>query len=250
MESIEDRIEREQLFHNDRFGKDIDPRAGLDRWYRAVKVGQELQDLTVSEMARGKIVLEYGCSDGGLSLDALSLPSIARAFVGIDISDVAIEKAKIKSSKHAFNNTQFLSMNAEAMNFNDAEFDIVYGRGILHHLDLARAYSEISRVLKPSGVAVFYEPMGHNPIINWYRNRTPEMRTADEHPLLAEDFLLAKNFFRKVNLIFFGLFTLIPIFLKIEHKGIFNTFLRLDNLVLRIPGVRYLAWYCLIEMEK
>lgn len=40
----------------------------------------------------------------------------------------------------------------------------------------------------------FSEPLGHNPIINWYRNRTPEMRTEDEHPLLIKDIEFAKIF--------------------------------------------------------
>ena len=37
--------------------------------------------------------------------------------------------------------------------------------------------------MKPSAGALFIEPLGHNPVINLYRRRTPEQRTVDEHPL-------------------------------------------------------------------
>jgi hypothetical protein len=41
----------------------------------------------------------------------------------------------------------------------------------------------------PAGWALFSEPLGHNPLVNWYRNRTPEQRTEDEHPLLLSSIL-------------------------------------------------------------
>jgi hypothetical protein len=48
--------------------------------------------------------------------------------------------------------------------------------------DLSLACSEIARVLRPGGPAIFVEPLGHNPLINAYRKRTPALRTVDEHP--------------------------------------------------------------------
>jgi ubiquinone/menaquinone biosynthesis C-methylase UbiE len=53
----------------------------------------------------------------------------------------------------------FLAMNAEAMSFEDNKFGLVYGRWIIHHLDVDRCFSEVAPVLKPNGVASFYEPM-------------------------------------------------------------------------------------------
>jgi len=51
-------------------------------------------------------------------------------------------------------------MNAEELKFADDYFDIVCGGAILHHLDLNKALSEIARVLKPDGKAIFVEPLG------------------------------------------------------------------------------------------
>ena len=77
----------------------------------------------------------------------------------------------------------FRVMDAEQLEFADDSFNLVCGSGVLHHLDLNRAYAEVARVLEPTGIGVFEEPLGHNPAINAYRRRTPEMRTVDEHPL-------------------------------------------------------------------
>ena len=48
-------------------------------------------------------------------------------------------------------------------------FDIIYGTGILHHLNLKACLDEIERILKPGGKFVFIEPLGTNPVINLYR---------------------------------------------------------------------------------
>ena len=45
---------------------------------------------------------------------------------------------------------------AEALPFEDASFDLVLGHAILHHIpDLAKAFAEFHRVLKPGGTVVF-----------------------------------------------------------------------------------------------
>ena len=40
----------------------------------------------------------------------------------------------------------------------------------MHHLAANIGWREISRVLKPGGMAVFVEPMGMNPILNFVRD--------------------------------------------------------------------------------
>jgi len=94
-----DKIENEKSFHNERFANSVDPRAVLDKWYRAVRYGSEKQDAFVLERSAGKKVLEYGCSDGGYSVDFLRLPEKCTFLTGIDISDVAIEKVEAPSAQ-------------------------------------------------------------------------------------------------------------------------------------------------------
>ena len=86
-------------------------------------------------------------------------------------------------------------MDAEELKFNESSFDLICEIGILHYLKLEKAYSELQRVVKKDGVALFIEPLGHNPFIKLYRKLTPRLRTLDEHPLLSKDLILAKKYF-------------------------------------------------------
>ena len=62
--------------------------------------------------------------------------------------------------------------------------------------------------MKPGASAVFLEPLGHNPVINLYRNRTPGERSEDEHPLLITDLRFAGERFASVRARFFHLTSL------------------------------------------
>ncbi|KKB06905.1 methyltransferase type 11 [Devosia geojensis] len=245
-------VDRERDFHNERFAQEEDPRRHLDKWYWAIRHGAMQQDAQVKELAAGADVLEYGCSTGGWSLDALQLPAVCRSLVGIDISDIAVERANKRARQlGAANTARFLAMNAEEMAFPDESFDLVYGRGIIHHLDLDRCFAEVSRVLRPGGVASFFEPMGHNPVLNAYRRRTPDIRTPDEHPLLVSDFALARRYFADVGVRYFGLFSVASAMVPAGARAFaYSAGRGVDALVLTLPYVNRFAWYALITLVK
>ncbi|MFM7032339.1 MAG: class I SAM-dependent methyltransferase, partial [Bacteroidota bacterium] len=117
---------------------------------------------------------------------------------GIDISDVAIAQSKAQAQAENLE-IDFRRMNAEILEFEDNTFDIIVGSAILHHLDLDKAYKELHRCLKPGGKAVFIEPTGHNPLLNWYRKLTPQLRTVDEKPMRRKDFRKAASYFSEVT---------------------------------------------------
>ena len=244
-------VDRERDFHNARFGQDVDPREALDKWYVTIRHGADEQNRLVVQLSKGKDVLEYGCADGGLSIAGLSLPTVAKSVVGIDISDVTIKKAEAASRKRGYTNCSFHAMDAEAMSFADGSFDVVFGRGIIHHLDLDRCYSEVARVLRPGGHAVFYEPLGHNPVLNAYRGKTPDLRTPDEHPLLLPDFDLAKRYFSALDVTYFGLATVPSAVLpKALRPLAYQVGRWADAVLLKIPGIRKYAWYSLMVLTK
>jgi SAM-dependent methyltransferase len=246
-----DIITREREFHNTRFGQDDDPRKYLDKWYQTIRHGAERQDRQVIHLSKDADVLEYGCSDGGWSLDSLHLPDICRSLDGIDISDVAVAKANEQSRRIGATNATFHAMNAEAMSFEDNRFDLIYGRGIIHHLDLDRCFSEVARVLKPGGTASFYEPLGHNPLLNAYRRRTPDIRTIDEHPLMMSDFDLARRYFEDVQVEFFGLCTVGSALVPSGMREIaYAAGKAADSVVLKLPFVNRFAWYALLTLRK
>ncbi len=242
------RIDSEREFHNKRFTEEV--RQPTHRFYHAVGPAFDRYHRRMRELSHGKDVLEYGCSVGTKSL---GLASVASSITGIDLSDVAIAKAQASAHEGRIANANFIAMNAEAMTFERASFDFVFGSSILHHLDLKASYKGIADVLRPSGTALFLEPLGHNPAINAYRNRTPEFRTPDEHPLLRKDFDLAKNYFSDCNIRLYGLTTLAAIpFLKYSLAG--SAAMQLgrvvDSVILSLPAVRWLAWFSVIELKK
>ncbi len=242
----EERIDREREFHNLRFATGT--REAQDKYYYAIEDGKELYLDTVRTLAAGADVLEYGCANG---IESLKLAPSCRSIVGIDISDVAVAEATRTAELRGITNARFLRMNAERMEFPDDSFDLVFGAGIIHHLDVERAYGEIARVLRPGGTAVFWEPLGHNPLINFYRNRTPEARTADEHPLRRDDFRIAERHFRAVNVRFYGLTTLasVPFRNTAAFRPLRGVTRIVDRCAFLVPGVGWYAWYALIRMK-
>lgn len=246
MSITDTRIDRERDFHNHRFSGET--REAQDKYYSAIEHGAREYMQLVRRLSAGTDVLEYGCATGG---NALSLAPSCRTVTGIDISDVAIDQASGRAARGGIGNASFHAMNAEAMTFPDASFDLVFGSGIIHHLDLERCYSEISRVLKPGGTAVFWEPLGHNVLINRYRDRTPEARTPDEHPLLRRDFTLARRHFGAVDLKFYGLLTLGSV--PLRNTGLFRPVhavaATLDRILFAVPGLRWQAWYTLAVLR-
>src|SRR5262249_17820703 len=71
-------------------------------------------------------------------------------------------------------------------NFPDKHFDRAVGNGILHHLDLSAAMTEVDRILKPGARALFQEPLGENPLLKLYRS-VAGIHTIDERPLTRLD---------------------------------------------------------------
>jgi 2-polyprenyl-3-methyl-5-hydroxy-6-metoxy-1,4-benzoquinol methylase len=233
------RKETERQFHNQRYGAGHDIREPLSKWYAAVAASARTQNEMVRRYGKGGKVLEYGCADGRISLGD-HLADDAASFHGIDISDQAIDIARKSAASQELTNYEFTVMDAENMSFSDNEFDVVFGRGILHHLDLSRCFPEIARVLRPGGKAIFNEPLGHNPALNLFRKMTPHLRTPDEHPLLMSDLRFAQTRFRSVDYEFFGLTTLLAVPLQKTSLG--PGFMRFceqtDSLLLRLPLIQ------------
>ena len=247
-EATEARLRREAEFHDHTFAEDT--RAELGRFYAVARGAYDRYGALVKEDVAGVDVLEYGCGPGS---EAFALAHAGGRVQGIDISPVAIEMAQRTATEQGVaDRCTFTVMNAEAVTLPDRSFDRICGSGILHHLDLERSFREIVRVLKPGGRAIFLEPLGHNPAINWYRRRTPEMRTEDEHPLLAKDLAQAARHFARVTPEFFHLAILASVPLqKLPYFGMVRGALdRLDKMLLnpRSP-LRWAAWMTVLVLE-
>lgn len=246
---LDDRVARERDYHNQRFSDNTDREARTRKFYDAIAYGFDLYRRRVREESAGRTVLEYGCGAESLAFD---LAADARDVLSIDISDVAIEQARHTAGLRGLRNVEFIVDNAEAMGFPDQHVDVVAGSGIVHHLDIPKSMREVKRVLRKGGVAIFAEPMGHNPVVNWYRNRTPELRTPDEHPLLVKDLRLMGSQFASMRVTYFGMIAPLLGFITPvvrPDSALTRLVWWLDRQLCRIPGLNRYAWFSVTELK-
>lgn len=183
-----DRLNTEQTFHNRQAGEraatferhpealHFDDSLYLDHesWIRPAF--QRLGEV------RGRRVLDFGCGHG---MAAVVLARHGARVTAFDLSSGYSTEARRRAHANGVA-VQFLQADGERLPFADGTFDRVWGNAVLHHLDIEGAAREVHRVLGPGGVAVFCEPWGENPVLNWARRRLPypgKKRTPDERPL-------------------------------------------------------------------
>jgi ubiquinone/menaquinone biosynthesis C-methylase UbiE len=244
-----ERYSREREAHNKYFSEGT--RKALDKYYATTRQTQAAYERVLVSRCRNGAALEYGCGTGSHSV-FLARNGASRV-VGIDLSDVAIAKARESARAAGVPHAEYFRMNAETLDFADSSFDLICGTAILHHLDLHRAFGELARVLRPGGTAAFLEPLGHNPAINLYRRLTPTLRTVDEHPLHMSDLELAQSYFSSLKPEYFGLQSLMATpFKGLRCFGaVLGALQAADAALFRVaPFMRRYAWQVVLVLEK
>lgn len=216
----------------------------------------------------GKSILDLGCGAGETSVYfALNGAQVD----ALDISPEMVAVAERLAQKHGVSLKLHTGV-AENLPFKDGAFDLVFGNGVLHHVDLIPALKEIRRVLKPGGKAAFIEPLKHNPVIGLYRHLAADNRTPTEFPLGFGDFERIRSVFPKLKHREFWLTTLylfIHFFLveraapgkvrywkKViedadKYKVMFERLKRVDDLILRLfPWLGRYCWNTVLVAEK
>jgi SAM-dependent methyltransferase len=231
------RVAEEKAFHNTRFPQHSETQTGskyylaLQDWYR------DYFRLVMRSPSRH--VLELG---SGVECLALQIGQADFAFDSIDISEEAIAYAKAHTR---LPQASFSVDDAHHTKFADGTFDLVIGRGILHHLDIPAACAENKRLLQPGGKIVFGEPLDCNVLINLYRKLTPKIRSQDARPLSTEALALLGSHFGKLDITYCGFLTLGPSILRRRSPRWLHG---LDHFLLNTLGLgRFLAWACLIS---
>lgn len=190
----------------------------------------------LSSRCRGGKILDYGCGTG---IHLVNLAKIGREVVGIDLSKKSLEIAEKRLKNERLDGrVKVLLMDCEKLEFPDNSFDVVFDGGTFSSLDLDKTLSEISRVLKPNGILMGIETLGHNPFTNLKRkiNKIRGKRTgwAAEHIFKMDDFKKAEKYFNKKDVYFFHLVSWLAFpFMNLPGGKILLKLLeRIDHLVI------------------
>jgi SAM-dependent methyltransferase len=248
-----DRLERERLFH-DRQAQDraagfalrptdleVDDDAFLDHetWIRPALA--QLGDVT------GARVLDYGCGHGMASVVLARRGAEVTAF---DLSQGYVREAKLRARINGVT-LSYVQADGERLPFKDRSFDRVWGNAVLHHLKLATAGRELCRVLRVGGVAVFCEPWGGNPLLNFARHRLPyrgKHRTHDEEPLRRRQVQALQEIFPSLEIQGHQLFSMVRRVLPPEWRG--AGLEKCDRVVLSsVPALQRFCRYVVITMR-
>lgn len=204
---------------------------------------------------QGKRVLDYCCGVGRSSIYFALRGATVSAF---DASPHAIGLAKASAALSGVDRqVEFAVMDAQDLAYPDDTFDAVYCQSAMHIIiDYPRCATELARVLKPGGRAVFCEEaLGYNPlleVIRWFRRR--KYRQCGGRPLTHADIDAFAVHFETVRIHHFNLTLQLKTVMarRLAHWWLAKRLLRrldgLDQRVLeRWPGLRRFCGKVVIE---
>lgn len=253
-QTLEDRKQNESWFHDrmrdqtqiEAMGKDqYEEFFSNHRFYRTAALSREYFFDWIERHSRGKVVLDFACGDGEVALRAAAAG--ARLSIGIDISGVSIRNARNAAERRGLQqNTYFLRTDCENTGLPASSVDVVVCAGVLHHLDVSRAFPEIDRILAPGGRVMAFEALDYNPLIKLYRNRNPHQRTEWEkaHILSLKEVRLAERYFQLGAMRFFHMASILGVWLP----GLLPLLNGFDRVATRIPGLQLMAWMFTFEL--
>ena len=136
--------------------KFADARPGSRIFYEVIEEHRYEKEWHIPEAAgftqtKNLRVLEVGC---GLGTDGAQFAKAGADYTGVDLTQAAVDLSRRPFELFNLPGT-FRVADAEALDFPDNSFDIVYSHGVLHHTpNTAAAIREVHRVLRPGGRAL------------------------------------------------------------------------------------------------
>ncbi len=195
----------------------------------------------------GRRVLELGCGPGDEAI------IMARRGAHVTALDIAPSSVRIVGERARANGVdssiEVFCMTAEQLAFPAASFDTVVGFGLLHHADPAVLGPEVRRVLRQGGQALFFEPLGTNPVLEFARDHLPyrdKHHSLNDHPLRYKQIRQVGQCFRSTRRREFYLFSMIS--RAVGGEMSFPFLWSLDEfLIEHMPFVRSWCRYVLVE---
>ncbi len=255
---LEPRKQEEATFHDSyRQGhvNEIHGTSSNHRFYEAATIVADHTDRWLRQYASipPATFLDFACGDGTQTIKAAKAG--AELAIGIDISETSVRNAAENAAAAGVSDrTRFLQRDCEDTKLPSNSFSACLCSGMLHHLDLSRAFPDLARVMRPGGRILCVEALGYNPVIQLYRNRTPELRTdwEKQHILTMREVNFAKRWFDVENVRFFlmaaPLATLLPAG-PVRRFSVSAAHL-LDAVLTRVPGLQLMSWQFTFELVK
>lgn len=125
---------------------------------------------------------EIGCGDASAYWYLTNIPFASVKYIGSDISLKSLEYAAAKKEPPDWNSI-FIRSSANDQLFCDESLDMVLSAGALHHFQVERVFSWVSKALKLGGVFIIHEPSDMNPFAYLGRRFVKGFHTEGERPL-------------------------------------------------------------------
>ena len=105
-----------------------------------------------AQIKEGDTIVDLGSGAGNDCFVARAITGASGKVIGIDFTDVMIEKARENAEKLALNNVEFRQGDIEKIPMTANKADVVISNCVLNLVpDKQKAFSEIYRILKPGG---------------------------------------------------------------------------------------------------
>ena len=201
-----------------------------------------------------KKTLDLGC--GTVEFYELITKNLKSTYTGVDLSPDMLKVGKSKYQK-----IKLYEADAENLPFKNNSFDLVVGRGIIHHLpDPKKGCQEAFRVLKKGGYFIVSEPHS-NLLLHFIRQIYYRLSSHFSHThksFYKEEFInLLKDSGFKIRAVkYWGLLSfpfafpdILPTY-KLMPFSLFMVLVEVDKFLANIPIINSFCWHLIVLCEK
>ncbi|MBF0106126.1 MAG: class I SAM-dependent methyltransferase [Deltaproteobacteria bacterium] len=245
----------EEKFHDDFYNGAVD-KIFSSSLYQLLLNDQRDFLFNHSKGCQNGAILSVACGDG---VRELGLSDRVHSLVGIDISAVAIDKARSAAQKSNIDHFKFVVADARSLENYQEHFDTIWCCGFLHHLTedvYTEQFNSLWRALKHGGRLITSDPNALR-LVNvfkvFFRKKYNAFHSPDERELKPGDVVMQfkKAQFENIQVSYSNFFIspLAWLFPKIP-KSVATVLFYFDRLLTRIPLFNRLSSGCFVVGEK